>query len=278
MTEILYALGSVILVSLISLIAILALAIKETTLKKFLIYMVSFSTGALLGGAFIHLLPEIVNEIGFGIDVSIYILSGILFSFVIEKFIHWRHCHNPEHIHKHVHPFAWMNLFGDAIHNLVDGLIIGATYLVSIPAGITTTIAVILHEIPQEIGDFGVLIHGGFTRKKAIFLNFLTALTAIAGTIIALAIGHYSEHLTYFLVPFAAGGFIYIASSDLIPELHKEKSTKKSFGQLIFVILGIAVMGLMLLLPHGHTQGENSEHNHDNQNEIIINLDHDNQH
>lgn len=272
--NIVYAIGSVLLVSIISLITIFALAIREDKLKKFLIYMVSFSTGALFGGAFIHLLPEIVHEIGFGFKTSIYILTGILFSFVIEKFIHWRHCHQPDHIHQHVHSFAYMNLFGDGVHNFIDGLIIGATYLVSIPVGIATTLAVILHEIPQEIGDFGVLLHGGFSRKKAIIFNFLTALTAVLGTVIALTIGHYSEHLTYFLVPFAAGSFIYIAGSDLIPELHKETNTKKSFLQLLALIAGIAVISLMLLLPHNHSHSDTSEIPHENGNELMVDLDH----
>ena len=246
---ILYTLASVGLISLISLISIYALALSETLLKKMLLYMVSFSTGALLGGALFHLLPEIVSEHGFTFSISLYIVAGILFSFIIEKFVHWRHCHKAELIHSHVHSFAYMNLFGDGIHNLIDGLIIGASYLVSIPVGITTTLAVILHEIPQEIGDFGVLLHGGFSKKKALLLNFATALTAVLGAILALVIGSHSVHLTTFLIPFAAGSFLYIAAADLIPELHKETNTKKSFLQLIMLILGIAVMAGFVFLP-----------------------------
>jgi zinc and cadmium transporter len=261
-----YAILSVTAISLISLIAIFALYLKEENLKKFLTYMVSFSTGALFGGAFFHLLPEITNNIGFTPLVSTYVLSGVLFSFVVEKFVHWRHCHNPKHIHEKVHTFAYMNLFGDGIHNFIDGLIIGASYLINIPTGIATTIAVILHEIPQEIGDFGVLLQGGFNRKKALFFNFLTALTALVGVIIALIIGSYSEHMTVFLVPFAAGSFIYIAGADLIPELHKEKNTRKSFWQLISLILGILVIASMLLMPHSHSHSEeihdDNKHDH----------------
>ena len=149
---------------------------------------------------------------------------------------------------EHKHPFAWMNLFGDSIHNFIDGLIIGAAYLVSIPVGIATTTAVILHEIPQEIGDFGVLVHGGFSVKKAILLNFATALTAIFGTIVVLVLGAQSENLSLFLVPFAAGNFIYIASTDLIPELHKETTVSKSTLQLVWFVLGVCVMLLLLRL------------------------------
>src|SRR3989344_1790204 len=229
---------------LYSFASVLTLSFKHEKLKKVLIYMVSFSAGALLGDAFIHLLPEIVEESGFTLQVSIYLLFGIAISFIIEKVVHWRHCHLPTS-REHPHPFAVMNLFGDALHNFIDGLIIGASYLVSIPVGIATTLAVILHEIPQEIGDFGVLLHGGFSKGKALFFNFVLALTAILGVIIAIFIGSRIDGLITLLIPFAAGTFIYIASSDLIPELHKEVSVAKSFMQLVFFFAGI---GLMLLL------------------------------
>src|SRR3989339_1791756 len=193
-----YALSSVIIVSLISLVGIVTLSIKIDKLGKILIYLISFSAGALIGDAFIHLIPEAVEEgKGFSIAISCYVILGIIISFIIEKFIHFRHCHMPI-TKEHEHPFAWMNLFGDAIHNLIDGLIIGAAYLVSIPVGIATTIAVILHEIPQEIGDFGVLVHGGFSPKKAIFLNFLTALGAIVGALVALFLSARTENFITF--------------------------------------------------------------------------------
>lgn len=213
--------------------------------------MISFSAGALLGDAFIHLLPELVEEIGFTLKLSLYVLTGIAASFIVEKVIHWRHCHHPT-TQNHPHPFAWMNLFGDAAHNLIDGLIIGAAYLVNIPVGIATTLAVILHEIPQEIGDFGILLHGGFSKKKALLLNFATALTAFLGVTVALILGAYVENITHFLIPFAAGGFIYIAAADLIPELHKEVKVSRSLIQFALFVLGIALMLLLLLI---HTNG-----------------------
>ena len=242
-----YTLVSVLIVSSISFLGLLTLSIKIDKLKKILLYMVSFSAGALFGDVFIHLLPEIIEEVGFGLNISIYVMMGIGFSFVIEKFIHWRHCHIP-HSKEHIHPFAMMNLFGDGVHNFIDGIIIGASYLASIPVGIATTIAVILHEIPSEIGDFGVLLHGGFSKGKALFYNFVTALTAIIGAVISLVISSYVENLTTFLIPFAAGGFIYIAGSDLIPELHKEVKVEKSLLQFIAIILGVLVMLALLLL------------------------------
>ncbi|MFH1284862.1 MAG: ZIP family metal transporter [Candidatus Peregrinibacteria bacterium] len=242
----LFSLVSVAVVSLISLVGVLTLPVRAERLKNILIYMISFSAGALLGDAFIHLLPEIVEETGFTIYVSLFVLSGIAVSFIIEKIIHWRHCHHPT-TENHPHPFAWMNLFGDGVHNLIDGLIIGGSYLVSVHVGIATTLAVILHEIPQEIGDFGVLLHGGFSRKKALLVNFLTALTAVLGVVIALLVGIYVENITVFLIPFAAGGFIYIASSDLIPELHKTVKVAHSLIQFLLFACGIALMMLLLL-------------------------------
>lgn len=241
----LYSLVSVLIVSLISLVGVLTFALNIEKLKKILLYMISLSAGALIGDTFIHLLPEAAETTGLTSTVSLYIISGIVVSFVMEKIIHWRHCHVPT-CESHPHPFVWMNLFGDSIHNLIDGLVIGASYLVSIPLGIATTLAVILHEIPQEIGDFGVLLHGGFSRGKALFFNFLTALTAILGTVAVLLIGQNTQNLTHFLVPFAAGSFIYIASADLIPELHKETALRKSLLQLLWFGIGILAMAGLL--------------------------------
>ena len=240
----LYALSSVILVSLVSLIGLFTISISERTLKRILIYFVSFSVGGLLGDAFLHLLPEAIG-LNSQLNLSLFILSGIIISFGVEKFIHWRHCHIPTSV-AHPHPFAIMNLVGDSVHNFIDGLIIGASYLASAQVGVATTIAVIFHEIPQEIGDFGVLIHGGFTRRRALTMNFVTALTAIAGTVLSLAVGTYVEGLSNFLVPFAVGSFVYIASSDLIPELHKETNPKRSVLQFVSLLIGIGIMYLFL--------------------------------
>tara|TARA_Y100000310_G_scaffold219247_1_gene220649 strand:+ start:17365 stop:18117 length:753 start_codon:yes stop_codon:yes gene_type:complete len=241
-----YSLISVFIISLISLVGILALSIKADSLKKLMMYMVSFSAGALFGDTFIHLLPEIANEVGFTFYVSIYIIVGIVFSFIVEKVIHWQHCHHPIE-EGHIQPFAKMNIFGDIVHNFLDGLIIGASYLVSIPVGIATTVAVILHEIPQEIGEFGVLIHGGFSKAKALFFNFIVSLSALVGVIIALTIGSRIENFTTFVIPFAAGSFIYIAGADLIPELHKETRISKSIIQFATFLLGISAMLILFI-------------------------------
>jgi len=243
----LYAIGSVILVSVISFIGALSLALNKKILKQLLLYLVSFAAGAFFGDVFFHLFPEIVESQGFTVQVSVIILSGIVFSFFVEKVIRWRHCHHPTG-EDHPHPVATMNLIGDSVHNFIDGLIIGASYLVGVEVGIATTIAVVLHEIPQEIGDFGILIHGGYIRAKALLFNFLTALLSIAGAVIALIIGTRTESLAAVLLPFAVGNFLYIAGSDLIPELHDHVSVRESVLQILLFVLGIAIMAALLLL------------------------------
>ncbi len=243
----LYTTISILIISALSLLGILTLSIKQEKLEKILIYMIAFSAGALLGDAFIHLLPEIIEEHGFTLQISLFTLIGIGFSFTVEKIIHWRHCHIPTS-KSHPHPLSIMNLVGDGVHNIIDGIIIGASYLISIPVGIATTIAVALHEIPQEISDFGVLIYGGFTKTKALLANFLIALTALIGAIATIFIGTNSEQALLFLIPFAAGNFIYIATADLIPELHKNSKLKQSIFQLIIFILGILIMASLLTL------------------------------
>ena len=244
----LLAIISVVAVSTISLVGVLTLWLTDKKLKKAFVYMVSFSAGGLLGDAFIHLIPESIGETGLETSGSILIIMGILSSFIVERFLQWRHCHIPTS-DEHPHSFAYMNLFGDAVHNLIDGVIVGGSYLASVPLGISTTIAVIFHEIPQELGDFGVLIYGGFNKRKALFFNFLTALTAIFGAIISFIIGSAIEGFILLVIPFAAGNFIYIAGSDLIPELRKdEPNPRKAALQVASISLGIITMLFLLLL------------------------------
>ncbi len=239
-TEALYAIGSVVLVSLFSLVGILLLLLREKILNYVVILLVSFSSGSLFGNAFIHLLPETVARNGFTVWVSIFTLSGIAGCFVVEKFVHWRHVHSTAH--SEVEAFAYMNLLGDAVHNLLDGVVIVSAYALDISVGIATTIAILFHEIPQEMGDFGVLVHGGLSRKKALFFNFVTALTALIGALLTMVLINFAQQLTVFLIPFSAGTFIYIAGSDLIPQLHKENEIRDSLLQLVFFSLGISVM------------------------------------
>ena len=205
------------------------------------------AVGALLGDALIHLIPETFKNSSNSVFVSLLIISGILVFFTLEKFLHWHH-HGEDKDEPNIHPVGKLLLFTDGFHNLIDGIIIGVSFLVSIPVGIATTLAVVLHEIPQEIGDFAVLIHSGYDKKRALWLNFLSALMAIVGVFFALIFGSIAEAFTLWILPIAAGGFIYIAVADLIPELHKTKELKYSVLQLGTLLVGILTMIVLLLL------------------------------
>jgi zinc and cadmium transporter len=217
----------------------------------------------MLGGALLHLLPEAYERNGSGPRTGGLALAGMLGFFVLEKFLHWRHHHAlPEaiegatgHVDGHQHvpaeaPFATLNLAGSVAHNLIDGAIVASAYLASIPTGLVTTLAVLLHEIPQEIGNFGVLVYGGYTPRRALLYNFLASLAGLVGAGIALLIGHRVEGFADALLPLTAGAFLYVAGSDLIPELNRHHSypASKAVGQLLMMALGVAVMALPLLL------------------------------
>jgi zinc and cadmium transporter len=247
MNPVMWIILSVILVSLISLIGIFFIFLNKKTLNKLILFLVAVSVGSLLGGAFLHLIPEIISTSGFTLTVSFLVLGGIILFFVIENFIRWRHCHNTD-CAIHTHHIAPMNLIGDGFHNLIDGLIISASYFVSIPLGIATTLAVIIHEIPQEIGDFGVLLYSGYSKKKALIFNFLSAIVALVGAIIGIIFSEKSTIFSYIVIPIAVGGFLYIAGSDLIPEIHKQQEKTFSFRNLIGIILGILIMYLLTFL------------------------------
>lgn len=244
-----YAILSVVGVSLISLIGLVSIPLHTRYGRGILKFMVSFSVGALLGDVFIHLLPELADEGKFNLQTSLVILVSIIGFFVFERFLHWHHHHNEdpeeEASHAKYHPVVFLNLFGDGLHNLIDGLIIGGAYLISPGVGFATTLAVLLHEIPQEFGDFGILIYGGLSRGKALFYNFLSALTAVIGVIIALLVGN-TEQFAALLVAIGIGSFIYIALADLIPELQKSKG--RAVSQFFIMLLGIGIMFALLLL------------------------------
>lgn len=242
----LLAIGASVIVSLVSLVGIISLLMKEKLLNKILFILISFSAGSLIGGAFLHLIPEAVEK-NAQLNVYLYVIVGFVLFFILERYLHWRHCHEGK---CEIHAFTYLNLIGDGVHNFIDGLIIGSSFVISTSFGITSTFIIIIHEIPQEIGDFGVLIYGGFSKTKALFYNFLSALTAILGTIIGFSLANTSGAFLELLMPIAAGGFIYIASCDLIPELHKQKDIKKATLSIAVFILGVAFMYAAAVVPH----------------------------
>jgi zinc and cadmium transporter len=253
-TTTIFTIISVVIVSLVSFVGIITLLFNKKKIDGLLLILVNISAGTLLGGAFFHLIPEAVEKVGsFSTFISFLILVGISIFFLLDKLIHWKHSHAESSlIHttkEHKPSVAYLNLLGDGIHNFLDGLIIAGAYIISIPTGIATTVAVIVHETPQEIADFGVLIYSGLSRKKALLFNFYSATTAIVGGIFGLFIGSHSEMFMSIIIPFAAGAFIYTASSNLIPEiLQKNFKLRISLQQFIAFILGIAIMyGLLFL-------------------------------
>lgn len=252
----LLALGSVVAVSLVSLIGIFTLSLHESVLKKFIFIVVSVSVGALFGDAFIHLIPGSFESSLGASAVSLLIILGILIFFILEKFLHWRHSHGQseegvegEARHDHSRkPLGSMILVSDGIHNFIDGLIIGAAFFVSPEVGLATAAAIILHEIPQEIANFGLLLHSGFSRARALLWNFISALPAILGTLLALFLSAKSAAVIPAMLPLAAGSFVYIAGSDLVPELMKTRGARQSLIQFAAVLLGIALMYALLFL------------------------------
>jgi zinc and cadmium transporter len=243
MSVLFWIISSTFLVSLIAFVGILTLSLRERLLKRILLLLVALSAGALMGGAFFHLIPEsvvvcAVEELDM---LFAYVIAGFAIFFLLEKILYWRHCHDPK---CDVHTFGYMNLIGDALHNFIDGLVIAAAFVSNIKLGIAATAAIIFHEVPQEIGDFGVLLHSGFKKQKAILMNFISALAAILGGFVGFLISSQVESFVPMLLPIAAGGFIYIASSDLIPELQKVVDAKKSATTFLVFLFGIVLMWL----------------------------------
>ncbi|MEM7821304.1 MAG: ZIP family metal transporter [Candidatus Aenigmatarchaeota archaeon] len=222
------------LVSLIAFIGMITFLVKKNLMRKALLFLISLSAGVLLGSSFFHLILEALEFLSYK-EISFFTVLGFIILFFVEKIIHWHHCHR---FRCKIHTFGYINIIGDAVHNFIDGLIIAASFLSSFKLGLSTTLAVILHEIPQEIGDFGVLVYSGFSKKKALFFNFLSALISVCGSLFGYFISF--EYVLNFLLPFAAGGFIYIAASDLIPEIKKETRIRRyltEFGVFLFGIL-----------------------------------------
>lgn len=243
-----WAVGASIVISAISLIGVIALILKEKVLEKLLFSLVAFSAGTMIGGAFLHLLPDAFERCNAGMSVFYFVLIGFVSFFMLEKFFYWRHCHEGK---CDVHAFTYLNLIGDGIHNFVDGIMIGTSFVIDVRFGIITTLIILFHEIPQELGDFGVLVYGGFKKSKALLFNLIFQSTAIIGTIIGYRFSNSIENFSCLFLSFAAGGFIYIASCDLIPELHKQPDSKKAIISMAFFLLGILFIFLMkIIFPH----------------------------
>ncbi len=234
-------LAATLIVSLISLVGVL-FTLKEKWLDKALSTLVAVAAGALMGAAFLHLIPEAIEQTDNRTDILLYLLIGFVFFFILEQFLHWRHQHGTE---QKIQPFSYLILFSDGVHNFFDGLAIAASFMISLPAGIVTTVAVALHEIPQEFGDFAVLVYGGFSRKQALLFNSLSGCTALLGGIV----GYYAFSLMQASIPylmlFVSGGFIYIAAADLIPSIKHGGNLRQTIISLTAFLGGIVLMLVM---------------------------------
>jgi zinc and cadmium transporter len=245
-TALLYGLLSTLVISIIGQIGFFVFVLKDNILKKILIFFVSFSAGSLIGGAFFHLLPDVIEKKDDVLMVFVWTIAGFCLFFVMEKFLRWHHCHDEEcEEKKHL---GEINMVGDGIHNFLDGVIVMAAFVVSPALGLATTISIISHEIPQELGDFGVLLYSGYNKTKAIIYNFLLSAVAILGALAGYFLSSEIGGFNNVIIPIAAGGFLYIAASDFIPEIHKEINAKSSILNFIVFILALLFMFIIKML------------------------------
>jgi zinc and cadmium transporter len=232
---------------LVSFAGAFTLALKNKTLQKVLFVLVAFSAGTMIGGSLLHLLPESFEGLG-DIDLAMMIfIIGFSVFFIVERFLHWHHCHSGEPCE--VHTYSYMILIGDGIHNFIDGLVIASAFVVDVGLGFITSFVIIGHELPQEIGDFGVLLHGGMKKTKALIYNFLSQLMAVVGGLVGFFL--FTDLLRSLMLPFAAGGFMYIAASDLVPELHKEPKLSRAGLAFAFFLIGVLLMLAIKIVAHG---------------------------
>lgn len=240
-----YIILATFLISLLSFVGVFALSLSNAKLNKILLLLVALAAGTLIGNVFFHLLPEAVELLPPSTAFTVVLLSFVFFFFV-EKVLHWHHCHKADHSSHST--FGYMNLLGDAVHNFTDGLVIAASFVANPALGVTTSIAVAMHEIPQEIGDFGVLVYSGFTRRRALMLNFMVALGALVGAVMGYYLVQLVPGIEAYLVPIAAGGFLYIGASDLLPEIRHESKASKVVWSFAFFLIGVLLMYFLLQL------------------------------
>lgn len=248
MTIFFWIVVSTFLISLIAFVGALTLLLKERVLNKILLLLVAFSAGVLIGGAFFNLIPEAVIKIGVEeersiLKISFYLILGFCTFFILEQFLKWHHHHQIHH--PEIKSFSYLILVSDAIHNFIDGLMVAASFLAGYPVGLATVFSIALHEIPQEISEFGVLVYGGIKKIRALFLNFLSASTIILGGLFGFFLSEKIGEKILFLLPFAAGSFIYISASDLIPQIKESREFFKSTIYFLVFLTGVITMAII---------------------------------
>ncbi len=253
MIELIWIIGTTFLIAILALIGIITFSLKEEAFEKLLILLVSFAAGTLLGTAFFNMIPETFHGLSVGngrMEASVLIISGFVFFFALEEFLHWHHCHDHKCEHRK-RPVSYLILVSNSIHNFIDGIIVGASFLVSVPLGITTAIAVAAHEIPQELGNFGIIVFVGWGKKRALLVNLMASLMIVPGGTVAYFAANSINPI--YLIPFAAGSFIYIGAADLVPEVHGEENLQTSVIILTMFLLGVLVIvSIDLFIPNVH--------------------------
>lgn len=238
MTTLLWIIAGGVGMSVIALVGIVSTLVSEETMRRLLLPLVALSAGSLLGGALFHMLPEAVAHIGNEMSVYLSLMAGFVTFFLLEQFLQWHHSHRPDRTVRR--PLGYLILLADALHNFIGGLAVGGAFMIDLRVGAVTWLVAALHEIPQELGDFGVLVHSGWRRGSALVWNFVTALTFLPGSLLAYWL---SDHFDVaLLVPFAAGNFIYIGASDLIPELAQEARLRDKLETTASLIIGLAIL------------------------------------
>jgi zinc and cadmium transporter len=230
--------------SLIALVGSVTVILPRRTLERILLPMVGLAAGSLLGGAMFHMLPEGVAALGNSLAVPVAFVAGFLTFFVLEQFLHWHHCHRAEHV---VHrPLGHLLLVADGLHNLIGGLAVGSAFVTDTRLGIVTWLVAAAHEVPQELGDFGVLVHSGWSRRGALTWNLVSALTFLAGMLATHGLAAHVE--IAHLLPFAAGNFVYIAAADLLPDITATARTRDTVETTVAVMVGLGVLFVTALL------------------------------
>ncbi len=244
MSTLAWIVGSSLVMSAIALVGSLTLVLKEETLQRIILPLVAFAAGSLIGGAFFHMIPAGIENFGNTTSVYVWILTGFSVFFALEQFLHWHHCHRASANCKK--PLTYLILIGDGLHNFIGGLAIASIFITDIRLGIMAWLAAAAHEIPQELGDFGVLIHGGWEKRKALIFNMLSALTFLAGGLLTYTMSFSFD--VSFLIPFAAGNFLYIGASDLIPEVKEHGEPGINIQNFLAFISGLVLMLIIKIM------------------------------
>jgi zinc and cadmium transporter len=226
------------LMSVIAMVGSITLVLRPETLDRLLLPLVAFAAGSLMGGAFFHMIPAALDAGRSSLSIGLVVVAGFTAFFILEQVLHWHHCHRAQADCKQ--PLTYLILIGDGLHNFLGGLAIAGTFLIDIRLGITSWLAAAAHEVPQELGDFGVLVHGGWSRKKALLFNVVSGLTFLLGGLLAYGLSF--EMDVSWLIPFAAGNFLYIGASDLVPEVNKHEELKPNFVHVLAFVLGLALL------------------------------------